>query len=293
MLIVKNSNFISVCFFYVSLKSEPRNDAGIYDILSGEGSYPFRSLVRSEERVSCWKSCGNWKPFLVTGRSHTMFGEQLISSQTSFLCCPLRRGQDFGGITERQDHCVEEDILKKFMGNLEVCVQNLDMSRGMPRNIYGLGIESCLREKYSWPKLNKAPSLNTVKEKEDRPRGSGKNSGLSKRFGLFRERTPRIFYLAFRSKLETCVVLWSDQVKTKNWWLDTSHAFVEILVERKRKKKALVNYWRNDNWRKKGTKTEKVCVGLNEKKSFPWNFTSFTLVKIRRRLMGNVRGGRR
>ena len=31
------------------------------------------------------------------------------------------------------------------------------------------------------------------KEKEDRPRGSGKSSGQSKRFGLLRKRTPKIF----------------------------------------------------------------------------------------------------
>ena len=55
MLIVKCSNFILGNFF----NSEPRKDPGIYDMLSGECSYTFGSIVRSVGRVQCLEKL--WK----------------------------------------------------------------------------------------------------------------------------------------------------------------------------------------------------------------------------------------
>ena len=78
--------------------------------------------------------------------------------------------------------------------------------------IYGHGFQLFLREKNNWPNrwINKLPLLVIEKEKENRPRGGWKNSGQSKRFGLLRKRTPRIFKLIFGSKQETSSVLsWS------------------------------------------------------------------------------------
>ena len=58
----------------------------------------------------------------------------------------------------------------------------------------------------------------------------------------------------------------------KKWYLDTSHAFVEILVERKRKKYSLAIEKMGDRpidgdqkLKKKGMKTGMVCVGWKEK----------------------------
>ena len=49
------------------------------------------------------------------------------------------------------------------------------------------------------------------KEKEDRPRSSGKSSGQSKRFGLLRKRTPGYFIspLEVSKKLMLCCHGWN------------------------------------------------------------------------------------
>ena len=59
MLIVKRSNFIVGYFFCVSFNSEPQKDPGIDDMLSGECSYTFGSVVRSVGRVRCLEKL--WK----------------------------------------------------------------------------------------------------------------------------------------------------------------------------------------------------------------------------------------
>ena len=46
MFIVKRSNLTVGYFFCVSFNSKPKKDLGIYDMLSGECSYTFGSVVR-------------------------------------------------------------------------------------------------------------------------------------------------------------------------------------------------------------------------------------------------------
>ena len=64
----------------------------------------------------------------------------------------------------------------------------------------------------------------------------------------------------------------------KKWWLDTSHAFVEILAERKKKKGYSLAMEKmrdrpidgDQKLKKKGTKRGTVCVGW--KKKIPGKF---------------------
>ena len=117
------------------------------------------------------------------------------------------RGENFWGLV-RDQIIVLRIFWKKGMGNSGVCVQNFDMSRGMHWKTFGLGFESCLREKYSWSNrlINNVPSLTIEKEKGDRLTSSGKSSGNIKRFGLLRKTTPKKFYLTFGNELDTGVV---------------------------------------------------------------------------------------
>ena len=115
---------------------------------------------------------------------------------------------------------------------------------------------------------------------------------------MLRKRAPKIFHLTFGSKQETSVVLsWSESVKTMKWWLDTSHAFVGILVERKRKK-ALVSYWRDERkigrwWSKVEEKMEENGNGscwLERKKKVPRKFHLIYFGLITRMFNGECTG---
>ena len=63
---------------------------------------------------------------------------------------PLEWSREFFSGLIRDKSIVSKRIFwKKKIGNKGVCVQNLDVSHGIHRKIYGLRFESCLMEKYS------------------------------------------------------------------------------------------------------------------------------------------------